>query len=727
MPRGGLENLKAENSRLLRDEIRRGATVHRALPEIVTLNSTDICNLKCVMCPRNLAQGTFRLEDRVVEYVADELFPTALKTNLTTAGGEPLGPGFDVILERALRYGVRIDVVTNGMLLDGEIFARMLPALDHLNVSVDCSVPAVYERLRVGGSFDRLLANLEEIHAVRARERDDVLFSMSAVVMKSNLPYLPELIRFAAEHRAGGVVLQRLRHEVKPTWEEDVPSHYAPEEIEGHLARTEAAAREAGINLYQAELGRPNLFHREQRPKVPETLDGAGVCYFLSQSFSVMYTGEVYPCCKPTDYKLGDVRFESPIDIWNGEPLQKLRAAHFSRRGTLFCSGCEYAPHLPARGEPRVNEVLRRGRRAYAHVANNVVRRASERLRPKVFETAPPAHVRLDPVPPANGLPPLEARALGVRHEAGAVHPRDGSFWFVKESSLWRCADALEPPEWKLALENPGGGEAACLAALDSGAFLVSFEGSGELLRVEGDEATSALELSDARSRVRRNAVTQAPDSAIWAGEYGVFPGARCAWLYRSVDDGRTFEAVEHFPDVRHVHAVACSPSSGSLFVTTGDLPTKQRTYVRSTGARSSRLALESWAGFTAIAFSGGFVHFGTDLSDENGFCRAREGLDGRLEFRPLHGELDLQVRQIERLADGRLFALGSLDENLTELRAVRRAALFLSDDDGAAWTVAHRFAADWSDAPERFVVLPGTPTRLATEGTRRPSAIRLP
>jgi hypothetical protein len=133
---------KAENSRLLRAEIAGGRTAYRGLPEIVTLNSTDICNLRCVMCPRSLAQGKCRLDDRAAGLVCDELFSTALKVNRTTAGGEPLRRGFDGILERARRHAVRMDVATDGMLLDLEVFPRMRPVLDHLNFG---------RRLRHGG------------------------------------------------------------------------------------------------------------------------------------------------------------------------------------------------------------------------------------------------------------------------------------------------------------------------------------------------------------------------------------------------------------------------------------------------------------------------------------------------------------------------------------------------------------------------------------------------
>ena len=63
---------KDENSRLLREDVARRSPRFRALPEVVTLNHSDLCNLRCVMCPRNLAQGTNRLSRRVLGYIADD-------------------------------------------------------------------------------------------------------------------------------------------------------------------------------------------------------------------------------------------------------------------------------------------------------------------------------------------------------------------------------------------------------------------------------------------------------------------------------------------------------------------------------------------------------------------------------------------------------------------------------------------------------------------------------
>ncbi|MEO0651127.1 MAG: radical SAM protein, partial [Planctomycetota bacterium] len=503
-PTSGALALKHENSRLLREDIARQATVFRALPEIVTLNSTEICNLACVMCQRSVSQGKYRLEDRVVEFVAEQLFPTARKVVLTTAGGEPLGVGFDLILELARRHETRLDVTSNGQLLRAGVASRLLPVLDHLNVSVDSVDAETYERIRVGGSFERLEDNLAQFARLRAEGGHDVLLSLSAVVMASTLPHLDSLVRFAAGVGAQGVLFQRLQHTVKSTPDEDPTRHFTPEAIEGYLQAAEDAARECGINIFQGELGRPPVFVRPIRPKRPEPLDGAGVCSFLTQTFSVMYTGEVYPCCKPTDHLLGDVRFDDPVSIWNGPALQELRRAHYARTGTVFCRGCDLAPYLPKARSQAVGEAVKVGRRALAHVVNRRRRERREARELPLYDAPAPRFERGAPlVTKPRGA--VRVQPVGRAFQALAIDPLTRGVVVVCEGQLLRWdTDADRALPWA---DLPGCRErfASLLHFTPTGDALLSFEDGGGLLRFEraSGELSQVASLSDPRSFVR--------------------------------------------------------------------------------------------------------------------------------------------------------------------------------------------------------------------------------
>lgn len=373
-----LARRKDANSRLLREDVAARRPVFRALPEVVGFYTSDVCNLRCGMCPRCLAQGEHKLPRDVLARVCTDLFPTARKAILTSAAGEPLLADFDLLLGEARRHAVRMDLSTSGTLLTPEVYRAARPVFDHLNVSLDCHVPEVYERIRAGARFERVHANLRGICEERRRRPDDVLFSLSFLVMASNLPHLADFVRFAHELGVDGVLCQRLRHEVKASEDED-PFLRQPGEVERVVEEARAVARELGFTLLLHELGMESVVGRPIRAKVPPSLEGQGLCWFTAQNMGVMSNGDVYPCCYPTDHRLGNVHEQRPAEIWNGPAARALRAAHFSRRGTLFCNGCIHAPHLRTCGPAAVVHSGRWLRRLVGHGASRLRDRRRER------------------------------------------------------------------------------------------------------------------------------------------------------------------------------------------------------------------------------------------------------------------------------------------------------------------------------------------------------------
>jgi radical SAM protein with 4Fe4S-binding SPASM domain len=342
-----LAELKARNGKLLREDVAAGRTHLRGLPEIVAFHTTERCNLRCTMCERSISQGELQLSRDRLAVICDDLFPTARKVALSGAKGEPLLADFDLVAQKALEQDVRIDVVTNGTELDADLYASVAPVLDHVNVSVDAAEPAIYERIRRGARWERLVANLRGIAAHRRRHRDDVLISLSAVVMRSTLPHLEKLIHLAAEMDLTGVILQPLSHAGKPNPDEDPLPELGHDGVRARLEALRPVARAAAVHLFFANFALPPEIVGPLRAKVPEELAHPTACMYVLQHFGVQPDGRVYPCYVPTDHVLGDTNVEAPRSIWNGAAFQRLRAAHYEKRGTAFCSGCVHAPGLP--------------------------------------------------------------------------------------------------------------------------------------------------------------------------------------------------------------------------------------------------------------------------------------------------------------------------------------------------------------------------------------------
>ncbi len=112
-----------------------------SLPEIVQIESTNICNAKCVFCPRDemhRRQGimTFDLFSKIVDECA-ELGITHVRVHNY---GEPF---VDRQLVEKVRYakqkGIKeVGMISNGSLITEQVARGMIEAgLDAINISVD--------------------------------------------------------------------------------------------------------------------------------------------------------------------------------------------------------------------------------------------------------------------------------------------------------------------------------------------------------------------------------------------------------------------------------------------------------------------------------------------------------------------------------------------------------------------------------------------------------------
>lgn len=126
------------------------------------------CNLKCPMCPvprreqqmpgrapAIMSLDTYRL---VLKSVSDR--PRRLHLNQM---GEPLlNKNLPMLVEEAKKAGHHVSFTTNGTLMTRELAEVFLQlGTDKITFSVDGFVPATYESIRVGATYDTVRQNIE--------------------------------------------------------------------------------------------------------------------------------------------------------------------------------------------------------------------------------------------------------------------------------------------------------------------------------------------------------------------------------------------------------------------------------------------------------------------------------------------------------------------------------------------------------------------------------------
>jgi sulfatase maturation enzyme AslB (radical SAM superfamily) len=157
-----LEALKSENDALARRDMRERPEVCASYPTFVTIGNTHKCNLTCKMCFKqlddadNMTLPEMGLE--CFEALAHELFPHVRMVALSVSGEPLVSRSLFDELDLLATYGVRASVTTNGMPLHrAGLIERLLPALHTLTVSMDGADEPVFNSIRSGASFAKVV------------------------------------------------------------------------------------------------------------------------------------------------------------------------------------------------------------------------------------------------------------------------------------------------------------------------------------------------------------------------------------------------------------------------------------------------------------------------------------------------------------------------------------------------------------------------------------------
>ncbi|MFZ2488525.1 MAG: radical SAM/SPASM domain-containing protein [Anaerolineae bacterium] len=142
-------------------------------PDRMYIESTNICNLDCVMCPTGLKQvkrAKGYMDFDVFKAIVDEMAPQVKATTLHI-WGEPLMHKriFDMIAY-CHQKGLRAEISTNATLLDERKAQGLLDAgLGTIYLCLDGFRPETYEAIRVKADYERTNNNIKRFLDLKTR------------------------------------------------------------------------------------------------------------------------------------------------------------------------------------------------------------------------------------------------------------------------------------------------------------------------------------------------------------------------------------------------------------------------------------------------------------------------------------------------------------------------------------------------------------------------------
>lgn len=177
----------------------------------------DSCNLRCPSCRPGLIfhkQGSaydsrIRLADKINDWLRDYRFP--LKVHIGSDGDPFASHVYRHFMEHTPeRDNIKYSILTNALMFK-EFHTRVpyvIDNLEELGVSIDGASKGTYEKLRLGGRWDKVNENLACISGLKSKH--NFRFILHFVVQRHNYHEMEEIVSLGKHLGADRVWLNRI-------------------------------------------------------------------------------------------------------------------------------------------------------------------------------------------------------------------------------------------------------------------------------------------------------------------------------------------------------------------------------------------------------------------------------------------------------------------------------------------------------------------------------------
>jgi len=300
-------------ARLYRSYRRREAVVP-VPPLRVWVEISSRCNLRCPVCPNKDLQAENKgdMAWPLFKKVVDQAQGFAYEINLHHRGETLMHPQAGRFIRYAAASGTTCRLHTNATLLRGPIAEDILGSgLQRLSVSFDGFSAAVYEKNRLGASFDQVRDHIAD---------------------------------FLRRRRQLGLKRPRLAVEVM-----ELP------DADGAEGRREFLAYFKGLGLDDIVFKKPHNWAGYLA--APVNTPTAAACTFPWNALLVFFDGAASPCSQDFfgTFLLGHAGDTPLLEIWNGRPMQALRRAFAAGESASLpaCADCDRIRRPTLAGVPR--------------------------------------------------------------------------------------------------------------------------------------------------------------------------------------------------------------------------------------------------------------------------------------------------------------------------------------------------------------------------------------
>lgn len=307
-----------------------------ALPSILDIEPINQCNFRCPHCQvTHWNKAKTRLDIEGLTKLLDQ-FPNLLRVKLQGMGEPLLNKELLPMLELLEKRNVKTAIVSNGSVMTDTIRDKLLEVSTDINFSIDGATAEVFESVRVGSSFKKVVDNIRKLTTARKEKSlesnpEGKMIAARTVVTKQNVHQLEGIVRLASDLGLDSLTFQL----IMTSW-----GKASMEEINSQKRVTEAKELEVQVTKAQQEAERVGLplFVRND-----DKYSCKNKCGWPWKSTFIASNGDVVPCAILADsdtVKMGNVFEEDFETIWNSEKYQELRRQHREHDLPQYCKNC---------------------------------------------------------------------------------------------------------------------------------------------------------------------------------------------------------------------------------------------------------------------------------------------------------------------------------------------------------------------------------------------------
>lgn len=270
-------------------------------PKYLSIETTNVCNAKCIMCPHSILSGGKMMEDECFEKIVSELkyHSDWIESVALYWFGEPL---LDTKLCEKVRLlkkqGIKnIQISTNAERLDRELAEELLKSgLNDLRISMDAIHKDTYEKIR-GLNYEKVMKNIHFLLELRNEQYQSIPIRIRMVEMKENRNEINEFKTYWGKYVSNIDKIQVMPQLVNKLWKKEC-----------------------------------------------ETKDMELPCVSVFSTLAIDVDGNICICCMDTnkEISLGNIKNISLQSVWRGEQIQNIRMKHLEGKKfeISICKNC---------------------------------------------------------------------------------------------------------------------------------------------------------------------------------------------------------------------------------------------------------------------------------------------------------------------------------------------------------------------------------------------------